>query len=129
VESWVRILLGFIFHHRRSHLAGANFSLLMAYIYLRRMRRLIVMRLVAMLFLSCVVLHYGGHADGPFTDQSVFIHGPGGYIGDLLYNRTFNDILGIFGTALIMGRSIWWAWCSFSPTTSNRVQQIRARFP
>jgi S-DNA-T family DNA segregation ATPase FtsK/SpoIIIE len=75
----------------------------MTYVYVRSARRLVVMRLLAMTCCIAALSTLTAMQTTVFTDKSVFTAGPGGALGKLLYDGTFNDVLGIFGTALIMG--------------------------
>ena len=75
----------------------------MTYIYLRRARRLAAMRLLAMVCCIAALSTMAAMQTTIFTDPDVYTKGPGGVLGHLLYDDAFNDILGIFGTALIMG--------------------------
>ena len=75
----------------------------MTYIYLRSARRLAVMRLLAM---GCCIASFctlAAMQTTVFTDRSVFTAGPGGLLGQKLYDGALDGFLGIFGTALIMG--------------------------
>jgi len=75
----------------------------MAYIYLRCARRLVAMRLLAMLCCIASLSTLVAMQTTVFTDKTIFTAGPGGALGKLLYDGAFSDFLGIFGTALIMG--------------------------
>ena len=102
-------LLGSEYSWWSYHLIGGATGLVpiffywMTYIYLRRARRLAAMRLLAMICCIAALSTLLAMQTTIFTDISVYTKGPGGVLGHLLYNESLNDILGIFGTALIMG--------------------------
>ncbi len=75
----------------------------MTFIYLRRSRRLIGTRLVAMV--CCLISLSGLMAMQTtfFTDKSVYTAGPGGVLGHKVYDESLMDVLGLFGSGLILG--------------------------
>ncbi|MBI3885921.1 MAG: DNA translocase FtsK 4TM domain-containing protein, partial [Opitutae bacterium] len=75
----------------------------MTYINLRSARRLAGTRVIAMI--SCVLSLSALVAmqDTFFTNRAIFTAGPGGVLGDLLYDGLLKNSLGTFGSALILG--------------------------
>ncbi len=74
----------------------------MTYINLRKARRLAGTRVVAMI--GCIVSLSALVAmqTAFFTNKAIFSAGPGGVIGELVYNNLLKDILGTFGSSLIL---------------------------
>lgn len=75
----------------------------MTWIYLRRARRLAIMRLSAMVCCIVSLSSLVAMQATFFTNPSVYTYGPGGMLGKVLYDNVFKDSLGVFGSALIMG--------------------------
>jgi S-DNA-T family DNA segregation ATPase FtsK/SpoIIIE len=75
----------------------------MTYIYLRSARSLAVTRLIAMI---CCVISFSGLVamqETYFMNNPILPAGPGGLLGNLVYQDVLKDSLGIFGAALILG--------------------------
>ena len=75
----------------------------MTYVYLRIARRLAATRVVAMAFCLVSLSGLAAMQSTFFTDKAFYTGGPGGYLGHSLYHDAFQDVLGVFGTALILG--------------------------
>ena len=90
------------------HIFGAStwlvplFLFWMTYINLRSARRLAGTRVIAMI--SCVLSLSALVAMQQtfFTNKSIFTAGPGGVLGELLYDSLLKDSLGTFGSSLIL---------------------------
>lgn len=91
------------------HLIGAStwlmpiFLFWMTYIYLRSARSLAGTRIFAM---ACCVTSLSALVamqDLVFTSKDLFTGGPGGLLGDLIYDKILKDSIGVFGAALILG--------------------------
>ena len=102
-------VIGAEFSWWASHLIGVSIWLLpvflfwMTYIYLRSARSLATTRLIAMV---CCIVSFSAliaMQDTFFTSKAVFTGGPGGLLGNLVYQDVLKDSLGVFGSALILG--------------------------
>ncbi|HLP00893.1 MAG TPA: DNA translocase FtsK 4TM domain-containing protein [Opitutaceae bacterium] len=86
-------------------LIGAFFFWL-AFIYTRGMRRLATARAAAMMFCllcACGLADMQKVAWGLFsTPPNVYVNGPGGMVGQLLYARLMEDTMGIFGSGVVL---------------------------
>jgi S-DNA-T family DNA segregation ATPase FtsK/SpoIIIE len=75
----------------------------MTFIYVRSARRLAGTRFVSMVCCIVSLSALVAMQTTFFTDKAVFTDGPGGFVGRFVYQDALRDILGVFGSALIMG--------------------------
>ncbi|HVU16055.1 MAG TPA: DNA translocase FtsK [Candidatus Didemnitutus sp.] len=75
----------------------------MTYLSLRSARRLVGTRILAMLVCIVSLSSLLAMQSTFFTNRGVFTNGPGGYLGLAVYRDTFRDILGTFGSGLMLG--------------------------
>ncbi len=91
------------------HLLGVStwlipiFLLWMTYINLRSARHLAGTRLIAMTLCTVSFSALVAMQQTLFTNRALFTGGPGGLLGEKLYNTILKDSLGVFGTVLILG--------------------------
>jgi len=90
-------------------IAGAStwlvpiFLFWMMYLCLRSARRLAGTRFVAMVFCLLSLSGLLAMQDTFFTNKTIFTDGPGGYVGRVIYQDALKDVLGVFGSGLILG--------------------------
>ena len=75
----------------------------MTYINLRSARRLAGTRVIAMIGCVLSLSALVSMQDSFFTNKAIFTAGPGGVLGELLYDGLLKDSLGTFGSSLILG--------------------------
>jgi S-DNA-T family DNA segregation ATPase FtsK/SpoIIIE len=78
----------------------------LAFIYTRGMRRLATARAAAMMFCllcACGLADMQKVAWGIFTTPpNIYVNGPGGMVGQLLYASVMEDTMGIFGSGVVL---------------------------
>ncbi len=73
-----------------------------SFLLFRCPRRLGPVKLTAMTLCVISTSAILGMQQTVFTNRELFFHGPGGVVGDVLFNRLLRDAVGIFGSALVL---------------------------
>jgi S-DNA-T family DNA segregation ATPase FtsK/SpoIIIE len=83
-----------------------GFFFWLAFIYTRGMRRLATARALAMIF--CLLCACGladmqkGWSEFFVSPANIYVNGPGGMVGQVLYSKLMEDTMGIFGSGVIL---------------------------
>ncbi|HET7537895.1 MAG TPA: DNA translocase FtsK [Candidatus Didemnitutus sp.] len=79
------------------------FFLRLAWLYFRTARRMIGTRVIALVFCVLSLSSLVAMQSSFFMLKQMYPAGPGGVLGALVYDHALQDVLGVFGSALIMG--------------------------
>ncbi len=79
------------------------FFLRLTWLFVRSSRRLIGTRVIALVGCIVSLSSLVAMQSTFFTISSIYTQGPGGLLGKLFYENALKDVLGVFGSALIMG--------------------------